>query len=94
MKRDQVLSEAARIISGSRHDDYGPASDSFKKIGDLWSAYLGDRTITSLDVSNMMILNKVSRTLTSPEKADTYTDICGYSALCCEIMTEKERNNG
>jgi len=88
MKRDQVLSEAAQIISGDRHDDYGPASDSFKKIANLWSAYLGDRTITSLDVSNMMILNKVSRTLTSPEKTDTYTDICGYSALCCEIMTE------
>ncbi len=88
MKRQLILSEAERIISTDRHEDYGPASDSFKKIANLWSAYLGDRTITSLDVSNMMILNKVCRTLASPEKEDTYIDICGYAALSAEIMTE------
>jgi hypothetical protein len=89
MKRDEILKEAARIISTERADDYGPADESFKRIARLWTAYL-DVAVSPMDVANMYILSKVQRTLTSPSKSDTWLDICGYAALAGEMMTNEK----
>ena len=62
MTRDEILKEAARIISTDRADDYGPADESFKRIARLWTAYL-DVAVSPMDVANMYILSKVQRTL-------------------------------
>jgi hypothetical protein len=89
MTRDEILKEAARIISTERADDYGPADESFKRIARLWTSYL-DVAVSPMDVANMYILSKVQRTLTSPSKDDTWTDICGYAALAGEMMTNEK----
>ena len=90
MNRDEVLTEAARIISGDRHDDYGDASDSFESIARMWQAYL-NVAVSPMDVANMMIMLKMSRSLTSPDKADTWVDICGYASLAGEMMTHGQK---
>jgi len=89
MTRDEILKEAARIISSDRAEDYGPADESFKRIARLWTAYL-DVAVSPMDVANMFVLSKVQRTLTSPEKTDTWLDICGYAALAGEMMTNEK----
>jgi len=89
MTRDEILKEAARIISSDRAEDYGPADESFARIARLWTAYL-DVAVSPMDVANMFVLSKVQRTLTSPEKTDTWLDICGYAALAGEMMTNEK----
>lgn len=86
MNRSEILQEAARLISGDRADDYGDAKRNFLDIAALWSSYL-DEDITVVDVANMMMLMKIARTKKSPGKADSWVDICGYSALIGEIKT-------
>ena len=76
-----VLTEAAEIINGQRRDDY----ESFTRIAQLWSAYLG-HPVNMLDVANMMVLLKVSRTRRKYHR-DSYTDICGYAALAEKLRT-------
>jgi len=89
MTRDEILKEAARIISSDRADDYGPADESFARIARLWTAYL-NVAVSPMDVSNMFVLSKVQRTLTSPAKEDNWLDICGYAALAGEMMTNEK----
>lgn len=40
----------------------------------------------AMDVANMMIMLKISRSVTSPDKADTWLDIAGYAALAGEML--------
>lgn len=87
MHRNEILEQAARIISGDREDDYGDAAPSFDRIAGMWEAYLGVE-MSAVDVANMMILLKVSRSITSADKLDTWYDICGYAALAGEIATD------
>lgn len=89
MKRDEILKEAARIISTDRANDYGPADESFKRIARLWTAYL-DVAVSPMDVANLYMLAKIQRSLTSPAKADNWLDICGYAALAGEMMTNEK----
>ena len=88
--RDEILNTAMSLISGDRHDDYGDAKDSFESIARLWTAYL-NVAVSPMDVANMMMLLKMSRSLTSPDKADTWVDICGYAALAGEMMTDGQK---
>ena len=85
--RDEILEIAKTLISGDRQEDYGDAGDSFKSIARLWTAYL-DVAVSPMDVANMMMLLKMSRSQTSPDKADTWVDICGYAALAGEMMSD------
>ncbi|AOT23177.1 hypothetical protein SEA_TAQUITO_57 [Mycobacterium phage Taquito] len=58
---ENVLQEAQRLIFGDREQQYGNPSESFDRIAGLWSAYIGTE-LNGLDVANLMILLKVSRT--------------------------------
>ena len=81
-KPEPSLSEEAEaIVSGDRAQDYGDATESFKRIAALWTAWKGVE-FTPWDVAQMMILLKVSRAKTS-RKRDTLVDIVGY-AECAE----------
>lgn len=71
--------EALKIISGERHEQYGPVEDSFAEIAAYWSVFL-DTHLTSVDVSKMMILLKIARTRAS-RKRDNWVDIIGYAEL-------------
>lgn len=88
MTRSDILNIAERVITGERQDAYGTPEDSFGRIADLWSAYLGAK-ISSEDVAHMMVLLKIARTKGQEYHVDNYVDICGYAALAAE-MAEKE----
>ena len=84
-----ILEEALAITDGNRQDDYGSAIESFQRIADFWSTYLAGKLherITPVEVAQMMVLLKVSRSLTSP-KRDTFVDQAGYSRLA-NVITE------
>lgn len=82
---ETILEEAERIVGGDRRKDYGDVRESFLRIADMWSAYLGYQ-ITVSDVAHMMILLKVSRNRHAL-KRDNLTDVCGYSR-CLEMLME------
>lgn len=83
----EILAEADAIIHGERAESYGPAEESFDRIGRLWSAYL-DVPISGYDVAMLMTLLKVSRAKTDVRR-DTFVDISGYSALAerCAVQS-------
>jgi len=88
MKRSEILKTADGLINGDRQDHYGPPEDSFKRIGDLWTAYLEHEVvITPVDAANMMALMKIARLANGPH-LDSYVDACGYLALAGEMGTD------
>jgi hypothetical protein len=78
-----ILEEARDLIHKDRAADYGEAKASFTRIAQLWSAYKGVE-ITPKDVASMMILLKMSRSVTS-KKRDNWIDTIGYAALGSEL---------
>lgn len=86
MDRDEILKEAMKVINNDRNADYGDARENFENTAALWSAYTGHK-IGHIDVAVMMVLLKISRIRVSPDKADHWVDICGYSALAGEIAS-------
>ena len=90
-ERERILAEAARLVVGDRQRDYGPPSESFCRIADLWSTYLrgsgaaSDVEIEAHHVAMMMVLLKISRSCESPQKRDSYVDAAGYVALAGEL---------
>lgn len=88
MKRDELLSEAAQIISADRQDVYGAARDNFTSTGKLWGTALNRRDFEPHEVAIAMILLKIDRLRKTPGHADSWVDILGYAALGGEIATE------
>ncbi len=83
--QESILQEAERLVNGDRQQSYGDASESFERIADFWHAYLktklkGDAHISAKDVAAMMILLKISRSVTC-NKRDNWVDIAGYAEL-------------
>jgi len=78
-----ILEEAQDLVNGDRQKSYGDAYESFDRIAKMWSAYKGIK-ITPKDVASMMILMKVSRSVTS-SKRDNWVDMAGYAELGSQI---------
>lgn len=88
-----ILKRADQIAGQDRSRDYGHPSENFRRIADLWEAYLrnqpaSDRLITSEDVAAMMILMKIARQQNTP-KDDNLVDIAGY-VKCWDMLGEEE----
>ena len=85
-----ICEEALRTINGERQGQYGDPEDTFKKIADLWSAYLfsgsGRVEILTPDmVADMMCLLKIAREKGGKGKKDNYVDLIGYAALAARM---------
>ena len=86
-----ILAEALDITQGARNATHGPKERSFNAIAHLWDAYLFARKdgysagITGIDVSNMMILLKLGRSVQGQPVRDHYVDMAGYAALSGEL---------
>jgi hypothetical protein len=82
--RAQILEEAMEIITVDRNTSYGSPENNFFTIAELWNNYITSiathRQLNSHDVAVMMILVKVARIATSPDKRDHWVDIAGYAA--------------
>lgn len=81
----EVLRTADDIIHGERAASYGPAEDSFARIGEFWTTHLSNKlvpgeSVDAYDVAILMTLMKCARAQTDV-KMDTFVDIAGYAAL-------------
>jgi len=91
----EVLDTANDIIHGERAQSYGPAEDSFARIGELWTTHLSHKLpegkrIDAYDVAIMMTLMKCARAQTDV-KMDTMVDIAGYAALAMRCAEKAGR---
>jgi hypothetical protein len=87
MKRADILATASEYVTTDRAATHGDAEDNFRRIAELWNAYLGVDDITSIDVAVMLALLKVARIRSNPNHADNWIDIAGYAACGGEIAT-------
>jgi hypothetical protein len=87
MKRADILATASKYVTKDRAATHGDAEDNFRRIADLWNAYLGVNTISAVDVAVMLALLKVARIKSNPTHADNWIDIAGYAACGGEIAT-------
>ena len=87
MKRADILATASEYVTIDRAATHGDAEDNFRRIAELWNAYLGVDDITSIDVAVMLALLKVARIRSNPKNADNWIDIAGYAACGGEIAT-------
>lgn len=87
---ETILQEAERLINGDRQEQYGNACESLERIADMWNAYIfttsePPQSLTAMDVANMMVLLKVSRSKTSLDRSefhrDSHVDMAGYAGL-------------
>jgi hypothetical protein len=88
-----ILQEASELINGERAKTYGPVTENFQRIADLFVAYIGvddvPLTLDSYDVANLMILVKLARIKNAGYHRDSYADIAGYAALAEKVHDEE-----
>lgn len=89
--RGAALQQAIDIINGERQDVYGSPEDSFSKIADYWTTYLGDQMtdrITAEDVALMMVLFKIAREA-NQHKRDNIIDAAGYLGIYADMQEDR-----
>ena len=93
MKRNDILLQASKCVSGDREEDYGSPEQNFKVISMLWSVYL-QRTprsyINEVDVAAMLALLKIARIASGNAKSDNWIDLAGYAACGGELESKDE----
>lgn len=85
----KTLKTADELIHGERHEIYGDARTDFRRIANLWNAYLNNKPINSqyqiyldeMDVAILMVLLKIAREQGPVHYPDNAIDACGYLAL-------------
>ena len=93
--RVDILNQAKTIITKDRAATHGDAEDSFARIADAWSWWLGTRLqgdLTAYDIAQMMSLFKKVRAQGNMGHADNGIDDVGYSAIAAEIASKPARN--
>ena len=81
--------QAQALVYGDRNASYGEPLDDMGRTAQLWSAILGVE-VTAEQVAMCMICVKLSR-LCHAMKADSVTDICGYSETIYRMQQERKR---
>lgn len=89
MLRKNLLQDVEDIICEERQDTYGAPEQSFGRIADYWSIYLGT-PVTAVQVANMMILLKIARMQGPVYKRDNYLDAAGYAIIAASILEGEE----
>ena len=88
-KSELILEEALSLIAKDRHNDHGPAEQSFERIAKFWSLIL-DTTVRPHQVAQCMIALKLSRINHTSVNDDNWIDIAGYAALGGEVAKHFE----
>lgn len=78
--RLEILGKAAHIVTRDRNVAYGPPENTFQRIADLWTAYLGAYEFLPTDVAAMLALLKIARLAGNPVHEDSWVDLAGYAA--------------
>jgi hypothetical protein len=87
--RGDFLDEAKRLVNGARNKAHGDPLENHQRIAGIWSVILGVE-ISAYQASLMMVGLKLARASYAPID-DTFTDMCGYSAISGEISHREER---
>ena len=86
MNRADILEAAKKCVCGQRVQDYGKPENNFRRIADLWNAYMGGGCcFTPKDVAVMMALLKVARIKSGTGTEDCFVDLAGYAACAGEL---------
>ena len=93
-----VLETALGLVTGNRAEQHGDAYDQCTLAAKFWTTYLQGRgcmeddvILEPHDVTQMMVLMKMSRDILGSFNPDTFVDQAGYSALSFGI---KNRDYG
>ena len=96
-KAHEIAARAAELVGGDRDRQHGQKLDNFRRIADMWNAYLGIRRDTAKpldpeEVGHMMALMKIARTQSGALNIDDYVDGAGYMACSGEIALQAARD--
>lgn len=94
MKRDELLDEAKRLVTGDRNNQYGPPTQDFRRTADILNALgfsgPGGTDVRPHDVAVIIVAVKLSRLTWSPGKMDSWIDLAGYAACGAECAEDSE----
>lgn len=85
-KPDDITTEALGLLYGDRQDAYGSFEESFGRIAQFWTTYLGVE-IMPTDVAQMMLLLKISRQKHA-HKRDNIIDQINYAVVTGHLNGE------
>lgn len=99
----KILEEVAGVVA-ERGKAYGSPLVNFRRIADLWNAYISNRyadngwrncsmgctteVLNENDVAQLMILSKMARLMESPGHRDSVVDILGYGETLAQMHEE------
>ena len=96
MKAHDILTLAAKLVSGDRAATYGDMGRLHTNIAILWSAWMKVRRdpaapLTPEDVAHMDTLKKMARTQCGEGTEDNYMDAAAYQSIAGELneMSDK-----
>jgi hypothetical protein len=89
--RADILDEAKQAVCSDRNAEYGEPIENFSRWAGACNA-LGYRRpdgglLKPHDLAVIMGLGKLSRSVQSPDKRDTWVDLAGYAAVGGELVT-------
>lgn len=89
--RAEVLDKAKEAVCSDRNAEYGEPIDNFGRWAGACNALgyqgPGGRKLKPHDLATIMALGKLSRSVQSPDKEDTWVDLAGYAAVGYELVT-------
>lgn len=92
MKAHEIAQKAASLVSGDRNETHGDARQNCQNIARLWTAYLQAKfrngrvlNLNGEDVSHLMNLLKIARTMSGTHNPDDHIDAVGYAAIAGEL---------
>ena len=93
--REAVLDDARVAVCQDRNAEYGEPVDNFGRWAGACNALgyqgPGGRPLKPHDLAVIMGLGKLSRSVQSPDKADTWVGLAGYAAVGYELVTLEDQ---
>lgn len=92
-KREEILNEAAKLITSDRQEQYGPPEENFQNIADVWNVRFKKKLsepFTAADVAHAMALLKIVRDVAG-YKEDSAIDAAAYVALYAELSSKEPK---
>ena len=86
MKHGEILQSATDLYQ-ERGVHYGHPSDNMQRAARLISAYL-EMPVEDYQVSVILALVKIGRTIEDSQKIDSWIDACSYLAISGMLATE------
>ena len=84
----KMLEATADLVDGDRNRTHGDKLQNFRNIAAIWSAYLtnaGGKSVTAVQVCDLMELMKVARRQSGSHNPDDNIDGAGYAAVGLEV---------